>query len=63
MKTNILRIIFLLFIVINSIIIFGFSSQNGEQSGNLSKSIIIKIADILNIRKCLLLCGIFNLWK
>ena len=51
MKTNILRIIFLLFIVINSIIIFGFSSQNGEQSGNLSKSIIIKIADILNIRK------------
>ena len=49
MKTNILRIVFLILIIINSLIIFGFSSQNGEESGNLSKSIITKIADILNI--------------
>ena len=51
MKTNILRIIFLILIIINSLIIFGFSSQNGEESGNLSKSIIIKIADVFNIQK------------
>lgn len=49
MKKNILRIVFLILIIINSLIIFGFSSQNGEESGNLSKSIITKIADILNI--------------
>ena len=37
MKTNILRITFLILIIINSVIIFGFSAQNGEESGNLSK--------------------------
>lgn len=49
MKKYILRIIFLILIILNSTVIFGFSAQNGEKSGSLSKSIIIKIADILNI--------------
>ena len=51
MKTNILRITFLILIIINSVIIFGFSAQNGEESGNLSKLVISKIADILNIEE------------
>ena len=51
MKTNILRIIFLILIIINSLIIFGFSSQNGEESSNLSKMIITKIANILNVKE------------
>ncbi len=51
MKTNILRIIFLILIIINSLIIFGFSSQNGEESSSLSKTVINKIADILNIKE------------
>lgn len=51
MKTNILRIIFLILIIINSLIIFGFSSQNGEESSSLSKTVITKIADILNIKE------------
>ena len=51
MKTNILRIIFLVLIIINSLIIFGFSSQNGEESSNLSKMIITKIANILNVKE------------
>ena len=50
MKKNILRIIFLILIIINSLIIFGFSSQNGEESGSLSKTVITKIADILNVK-------------
>lgn len=51
MKTNILRISFLILIIINSLIIFGFSSQNGEESSNLSKMIITKIANILNVKE------------
>ena len=51
MKTNILRIIFLILIIINSLIIFGFSSQNGEESSSLSKTVINKIADILDIKE------------
>ena len=51
MKKNILRIIFLILIIINSLIIFGFSSQNGEESGSLSKTVITKIADILNVKE------------
>ena len=51
MKKNILRIIFLILIIFNSLIIFGFSSQNGEESGSLSKMVITKIADILNIKE------------
>ena len=51
MKRNILRIIFLILIIINSSIIFGFSSQNGEKSSNLSRAVITKIADILNVKE------------
>ncbi len=51
MKTNIIRIVFLILIIINSIIIFGFSAQNGEESSNLSKLVITKIAEILNIQE------------
>lgn len=51
MKKNILRIIFLILIILNSSIIFGFSSQNGEESGNLSKMVITKIADILKVKE------------
>ena len=51
MEKNILRIIFLILIIINSLIIFGFSSQNGEESSSLSKTVITKIADILNVKK------------
>ena len=51
MKTYILRIIFLILIIINSLIIFGFSAQNGEESSNLSKTVITKIADIFNVEE------------
>ena len=48
MKKCILRIVFLVIIIVISGIIFGFSAQDGEESGNLSKTVITKIADILN---------------
>lgn len=51
MKKQGLRIISIVFIILISVTIFGFSAQNGESSGSLSKSIIIKIADILNVNK------------
>lgn len=51
MRKNILRMLFLILIIINSLIIFGFSSQNGEESGSLSKTVITKIADILNVKE------------
>ena len=51
MKKNILRITFLILIILNSVIIFGFSAQNGEKSGSISQTITIKIADIFNIRE------------
>ena len=51
MKTNILRILFLILIIANSVIIFGFSSQNGEESGSLSQKIITVIADIFNVQE------------
>ena len=51
MKKYIIRFIFLVLIILNSLVIFGFSAQNGEKSGSLSKSIIIKIADILNVKE------------
>ena len=51
MKTYILRIIFLILIITNSLIIFGFSAQNGEESSNLSKTVITKIADIFNVEE------------
>jgi len=46
---NILRIIFLILIILTSLIIFGFSAQNGEKSGSLSKTMITKISDIIKI--------------
>lgn len=51
MKTNILRIVFFILIIINSVIIFGFSAQNGEESSGISKMVITKIADILNVKE------------
>lgn len=51
MKINILRIVFLILIIANSVIIFGFSSQNGEESGSLSQKIITIIADIFNVQE------------
>ena len=50
MKENVLRIIFLVLILVISSIIFGFSSQDGETSGGISKAVITKIADIINIK-------------
>lgn len=49
MKKYILRIIYLIMIILISIVIFGFSNQDGEKSSNISKTIITKIADILNV--------------
>ena len=49
MKKIVFRIIFLILILIISSIIFGFSNQNGETSSGISKKIITKIADIVNI--------------
>ena len=51
MKKQVLRIISIIFIISISVTIFGFSAQDGESSGSLSKSIIIKIADILNVNE------------
>ena len=51
MKKCILRIVFLVIIIVISGIIFGFSAQDGEESGNLSKTVITKIADILNVEE------------
>lgn len=42
-KIIILRIILIILLVIVFINIFGFSSQNSEQSGNLSRTITLKI--------------------
>ena len=61
MKTNIIRIVFLILIIINSIIIFGFSAQNGEESSNLSKLVITKIAEILNTTPSYLMDGNENI--
>lgn len=51
MKVKILRCTFFILIILVSVIIFGFSAQDGEKSGNLSKSIITKIADIINVKE------------
>lgn len=44
MKTNILRIILLLLLLGTFYIIFGFSSQDGEESGSISRNITETIA-------------------
>lgn len=51
MNKYVIRIIFLILIILNSMIIFGFSAQNGEKSSTISKSIITKIADIINVKE------------
>ena len=43
MKRNILRTILMLLLLSTFFIIFGFSSQNGEKSGNISKKITEEI--------------------
>ena len=43
MKKNILRTILMLLLLSTFFIIFGFSSQNGEKSGNISKKITEEI--------------------
>lgn len=50
MSKNIWRIICLILVIIISAIIFGFSSQNGEKSGGLSKAVITKISEIINVK-------------
>ena len=51
MKKIVLRITFLVLILIISAVIFGFSAQDGETSGGISKAVITKIADIININE------------
>lgn len=46
-KNLIARIIFLILIIINCIVIFIFSSQNGEKSSDVSGSFVRKIIEIL----------------
>lgn len=45
-KIIILRVIFLTLLIATLIIIFGFSAQNGETSGNISRKIAQIIVDI-----------------
>lgn len=47
MKKNILRIILILLLLGTFYIIFGFSSQDGEKSGSLSRRITEKIATFI----------------
>ena len=46
MKINILRIVLILSLLLTFYIIFGFSSQNGETSGGISKNITNKILQL-----------------
>ena len=48
MKINILRIILILLLLCTFFVIFGFSSQDGEASGGLSRNITNKILQISN---------------
>lgn len=47
MKKNIVRIILAVMLLETFFIIFGFSNQNGEQSGNLSKKVTAVVMDII----------------
>lgn len=47
MKKNVLRIILILLLLGTFYIIFGFSSQDGEKSGSLSRRITEKIATLI----------------
>lgn len=48
-KIYFLRILFTILIVVTCIIIFRFSSQNGEESGGISSNLAKQIATIFNI--------------
>ena len=48
MKINILRIILIILLLCTFFVIFGFSSQDGETSGGLSRNITNKILQISN---------------
>lgn len=49
MKKNIIRAVLLILIIVISSIIFGFSAQDGETSGGISKRVITIIADVFNL--------------
>ena len=49
MKKNIIRAVLLILIIVISSIIFGFSAQDGETSGGISKGVITIIADVFNL--------------
>lgn len=48
MKLNIIRAILIILLLFTFIIIFGFSSQDGEESGGLSKKITLNLLEISN---------------
>ena len=45
MKRNLLRILFLSLLITTFVVIFNFSSQNGEESGSLSRAVTEKIVN------------------
>ena len=45
MKRNLLRILFLSLLIATFVVIFNFSSQNGEESGSLSRAVTAKIVN------------------
>ena len=49
MKKNIIRVVLLVLVIAISAVIFGFSAQDGETSGGISKRVITIIADIINL--------------
>ena len=49
MKKNLLRALFLSLLITIFVLIFNFSSQNGEESGSLSKMVTEKIESYINI--------------
>lgn len=51
MKRNILRIILIILLIGTFGIIFGFSNQNGEQSGSVSRKVARKIIDVFPYTK------------
>ena len=53
MKVNILRIVLILLLLSTFFIIFGFSSQDGETSGGISRNITNKILQFSNEYKAL----------
>lgn len=57
MKSKLLKIFIWIPAVICAVMIFGFSGQNGENSGNLSRKaagVIVDIADSVHLVRCTL---------